>query len=205
MGGRVQDTVEIDLSEVLKSAELVRQLLTALRTKYDLAAYEYTKQIRVAPCEVPHSHPILTLNTMIRSEAPLLSIYLHEQMHWYVTWYSYSNPTGWQSVWQSLKKLFPNVPVVFPQGAHTEASSYLHIIINWLQVESTASVLGREVAVSIAEKNFVYSGIYTLVLGEWDRLDSLYREHGLMPIKSAAQMTFDDLLLAARSEEAQVC
>ena len=147
-----------------KSAELVKDMLAKLRSAYELAPYEYTKVIRIAPGEIPHSHPILTLNTMIRAEGPLLCTYLHEQMHWYVTWYSYANNSGWRAIFREIREMFPSVPVAFPQGAHTEGSSYLHIIVNWLEVESAASLLGRASAEEIASKNFVYSGIYALVL-----------------------------------------
>ena len=179
-------------------------MLAKLRSTYELAPYEYTKVIRIAPGEIPHSHPMLTLNTMIRAEGPLLCTYLHEQMHWYVTRYSYANNSGWRAIFREIREMFPSVPVAFPQGAHTEGSSYLHIIVNWLEVESAASLLGRASAEEIASKNFVYSGIYALVLEKWERLAELYREHKLAPIRAATKMSNEALLLAARQDEAVV-
>ena len=44
---------------------------------------EFTKHVRVAPTEIPHSHPVLTLNTQLYNPDEILCLYLHEQMHWY--------------------------------------------------------------------------------------------------------------------------
>lgn len=196
------DGIEIDLSEAKKAAEIVRDILGRLRSTFELTPYEYTRNIRIAPGEIPHSHPTLTLNTMIRGEEQLLCTYLHEQMHWYVTWYSHANRSGWQAISQAIRHMVQSVPVQFPQGAHTEASSYLHIVVNWLEVEAATALLGRIAAVEIASKNFVYSGIYALVLEDWDNLKKLYLKHGLIPIRPATEFSNGDFLLAARQDEA---
>lgn len=198
------DNVEIDLTEARRAAEQVRGLLDKLRAEHDLRPFEYTTRVRIAPGEVPHSHPILTLNTMLREERALLSTYLHEQMHWYVTWYSYARTAGWRAIRKELEARYPAIPTVFPEGAHTAASSYLHLIVNWLEIEGTSVLLGREAAVEIAAKNFVYSGIYKIVLADWDELARLYREHGLVPMRTAIEMTEQDLSLAARMDEATI-
>ena len=60
------EEIVINLSETQRAAEQVRSLLQKLRTDFNLAPYEYTRQVRIAPGEIPHSHPILTLNTRVR-------------------------------------------------------------------------------------------------------------------------------------------
>ena len=196
------DDVTIDLSATQKAAEHVRTMLLKLREDYDLSLYEYARQVKIAPGEIPHSHPVLTLNTRIREDAALLSTYLHEQMHWYVTWYSHTRHDGWKAVWAALLARYPRVPVAFPEGAHTVQSSYLHLIVNWLEIEASAQFLGRLKAVEIAEKNFVYSGLYRIVLADWNALAELYGANGLTPIYPATQMTADDLAIAAQMDEA---
>lgn len=196
------DDAEIDLTEAQRAAEHVRELLRQLRVDHDLKPFEYTTRIRIAPGEIPHSHPVLTLNTMTRVEVSLLSTYLHEQMHWYVTWYSHARPEGWRKLRRELEIRYPAVPTVFPEGAHTAASSYLHLIVNWLEVEAMSDLVGRDAATSIASRNFVYSGIYKVVLADWDLLHELYDEHGLVPIRKAPDMAERDLALAARMDEA---
>jgi hypothetical protein len=199
---RSVDDIAIDLTEAQQASERVRTMLLKLSSDYDLSPYAYTRRVRIAPGEIAHSHPVLTLNTMIREETALLSLYLHEQMHWYVTWYSYARPDGWSATWADLSARYPNVPAVFPEGAHTAQSSYLHLIVNWLEVEAAAQFLGRPKSIALAQKNFVYSGLYRIVLADWDALTELYRRHALAPICPATAMTADDLVIGARMDEA---
>jgi hypothetical protein len=39
------------------------------------------------------------------------------------------------------------------------------------------------------------------VIEDWEQLDALYREFGLLPIRHATEMSVDDLTLAARTDE----
>jgi len=78
--------IELDFTSVQHSAERVRTMLLALRRRFDLTPFECCKKVRIAPTEIPHSHPQITLNTWVRDEdLGLLSTYLHEQLHWYET------------------------------------------------------------------------------------------------------------------------
>lgn len=52
---------------------------------------------------------------------------------------------------------------------------------NWLEIEASAQFLGRLQEVEIAEKNFVYSGLYRIVLADWNALAELYGANGLSP------------------------
>ncbi len=198
----MDDRITIDLSRAQKSAENVRNILVNLRASYDLGRYEYTKRVRIAPNEIAHSHPILTLNTSLRAENQILCTYLHEQMHWYATWYSHANASGWREIWSVIKQRFPSVPIGFPHGANDEPSSYLHIIINYLEIEVACDMLGPEVARKLAAENFIYRGIYKIVLHDWEPLTALYRSHGLIPIRPATEMSEQDLKLAGLMDEA---
>ena len=119
----MSDRIDIDLSAAQALAEKLRNILVSLRARYDLRLYEYTRTVRIVPTGHPYSHPVLTLNTSVRGENPILSTYLHEQMHWYLTWYSHANTSGWQEIWRSLTQTYPSMPVGFPQGANDEHSS----------------------------------------------------------------------------------
>jgi len=195
-------TIDIDLTEARRAAEAVRDRLADLGRRFDLAPFEYATRVRVAPNEIPHSHPILTLSTRLREDGPLLSCYLHEQMHWYMTWYSHARGDDWRTLWSRLTARFPAPPVDWPVGAGSLASSQLHLIVNWLQIEATAAVLGRDAARAVAQGDFVYSGVTQLVIENWDALGALFAAHGLTPIRPATQMTAHDLALAARMDEA---
>lgn len=198
------ESIEIDLTETRKASEHIREMLLKLRSDHDLSPLEYASRVRIAPGEIPHSHPVLTLNTMVRAEGPLLSAYLHEQMHWYATWYSYARQEGWRAIRRELEGRYPAVPTAFPEGAHNAASSYLHLVVNWLEVEATSAFLGHATAIEVASKNFVYSGLYRIVLADWELLSELYRAHDLIPVRKATEMTEHDLALAARMDEAAI-
>jgi hypothetical protein len=91
-------TIRLDFATVHRSAAHVRDVLFRLRDDFDLNQFEYCKKVRIAPTEIPHSHPEITLNTWLSDDLALLSSYLHEQMHWYVTWYSHACPAEWREI-----------------------------------------------------------------------------------------------------------
>jgi hypothetical protein len=196
--------ITIDLSETQRACDAVRDTLLELAARHDLRRYQYTTRIRIAPGEISHSHPHLTVNTRVRVPEPLLCLYLHEQMHWYVTWYSWARKDGWQAIWKALEERYPDIPTAFPAGAHTRSSSYLHLIVNWLEIQAAAYFLGKAKAIEIATVNFVYSGLYKIVLADWDALAELYEQNGLVPIRAASDMNQEDLDFAARMDEATV-
>jgi hypothetical protein len=196
------DDIAIDLTQSQTDAESVRNMLLSLRVEHDLRPYEYTSKVRVAPGKYAHSHPVLTLSTMTRQSDELLSVYIHEQMHWYVTWYSYTHHASWKTLRATLLQRYPTIPVKFPEGAHTASSSYLHLIVNWLEIDTVAQLLGRDRAVQLSQNNFVYSGIYKIVLNNWDALGALYLKHDLVPVRLATEMNTEDFAVASRMDEA---
>jgi hypothetical protein len=204
------DDVEImlDFGTVQRSADRVRDMLVDLRSRFDLSPFEYTKRIRIAPLEIPHSHPTLTLNSWVpdgrgpRSaygDLHLLSSYLHEQMHWYVTWYSHARPDCWGQLFQALHARYPKVP---PDAAPDEFAIYLHLIINWLEIEVTAQFVDRDRVVAGAAALPFYRWIYRTVIEDWTPLADLYDHHGLLPLRHATDMSPEELQIAALATEA---
>jgi len=53
--------VRLDLTAARRSAERVRDMLRRLRKNFDLTPFEYCRQVRIAPTEIPFSHPGITL------------------------------------------------------------------------------------------------------------------------------------------------
>ena len=158
---------------------------SSFETIMNLARYEYTHRVAVAPGLVPHSHPVLTLNTISIEPLAVLSQYLHEQMHWYATWFSHTQIPAWQSIWSALEQRYPAPPRGFPEGGQDDDSSRLHLIVNWLEVEAVANTLDRKQAVDVARNAPVYRSLYRIVLDDWNILNELYRDAGLAPIRTA--------------------
>ena len=115
----------------------------------------------------------------------ILSAYLHEQMHWYAD----ARGVDQQSpVIAELERRYPHAPIEFPEGAYDKLSTYLHLLVNWLEIEATSNFLPRERAEEIARNTGYYRWIYRMVLTDWNSLERLFREQGHVPIVYAAHM-----------------
>ncbi len=178
--------IAIDLESVLERAEKAKILLKALRAEFDLERFEFTKKIRIAPLEVPHSHPVLTLNTQYvsgpeASQLKFLSAYLHEQFHWALEGYP---KTELEDLLAMLRGKYPNFHRAAPLGAEDEASSYLHLIVNWLELNAMASLIGIGQARSLVLEFHHYRHIYQTVAEDYEDLHILYRHSRLIPFVS---------------------
>jgi len=193
--------ITFDFATVQRAAERARDMLLALRSRHDLARFEYTHEVRIAPTEIPHSHPKLTLNTWVRDDVTMLATYLHEQMHWYLTWFSHARAPQWQEVFGRLRARYPTVPIGGADGAKDEFSVYLHLIVKWLEVEAVSQFVERERVVQHARALPFYRWMYQTVVDDWEPLGAIYRDYGVLPFRFATQMTPDDLRLAALADE----
>jgi len=196
MSSRDELDLEIDLAPAQRAAARVRDMLTGLRKCHDLARFEYTKRVRIAPTEIPHSHPVLTLNTFLRDDVALLSAYLHEQMHWYVSWYSKSRPSDWDTLLARLRARYPQVPAAGDGGAQDEFSTYLHLLVNWCEVDAASRFVSRETIARHVGTLPFYRWIYRTVLDDWAELAALYRATGAVPMRHATDMDSDDLAVS---------
>ena len=173
----------VDLSTAQARAEKIIECIKRLRKQHDIRRFEYTKQLRVAPTEIPHSHPVLTLSTQLYNPDEILCEYLHEQMHWYTERQNCAGPGS--PVIAELKQRYPQAPTDFPEGANDEYSSYLHLLVNWLEIEAASQFLARERVEEIARRKHYYRWIYRTVLADWLTLDQLFRSHRIVPIVPA--------------------
>jgi hypothetical protein len=152
-------------------------LLQGLLRKYDLSAYFFTHEVIVASGVIPHSHPVLTLNTRHNANIDrLLSTFLHEQIHWFAT----QNESKVRRAIEELKTKYPNIPKAPPEGSSDEFSSYLHLIINWLELQADKKFLGHERAYELISQSDVYPGIYKIVLNEESSLEAILGRYSLV-------------------------
>jgi len=193
--------IALDFTAVQRNAEHVRAMLLDARGRFDLARFEYCKQVRIAPTEIPYSHPSITLNTWIHDDLGLLSMYLHEQMHWYVTWYSHVRAPQWRSLFGQLRERYPSVPAAEAGGGNDEFSTYLHLLVNWLEIEAVSRFVDRDRVVNHVRALHFYRWIYQTVTDDWEALGALYLEQGLLPMRPATELSADDLRLAALMDE----
>lgn len=171
----------IDLSLAQARAEKIIECIKRWREQCDIRRFEYTNHLRISPTEIPHSHPVLTLNTALFNPDEILCEYLHEQMHWYLDGLSRADPST--PLIAELKRRYPEAPIGYPEGANDEYSTYLHLVVNWLEVEAASQFLARERVVEIAHTKHYYRWVYRSVLSDWDSLEDLFRAHDIVPIR----------------------
>ena len=199
--GKSEDfRIDLDLDHARREAERVRDMLRALRRRHDLSRFEYTRLVRIVPGGDTFSHPMLTLgNRFAEHEDLLLSTYLHEQMHWYLWYLGTPERDPVAPFFDELVRRYPEAPTELPDGARNYESTYLHLVINWLEVAATAEFIGRQRAIAVAEAQRTYRWIYRTVLRDWDLLQELYERHGLVPIQSAPELIAKNAKLAKRA------
>jgi len=61
MTDRDDFVVRFDFTSAQRAAERVRDMLLGLRKQFDLTPFEYCRKVRIAPTEIPYSHPEITL------------------------------------------------------------------------------------------------------------------------------------------------
>jgi hypothetical protein len=181
--------IDVDVEHARREGERVRGMLDALRRRHDLSRFEYTRVVRIVPGGDTFSHPVLTLgNRFADNEDLLLSTYLHEQMHWYLWYLETPERDPLAPFFDELVRRYPDAPTELPDGARNYQSTYLHLVINWLEIAATSEFIGRVRARAVADAQHSYRWIYKTVLRDWDMLGELYERHGVIPIRTAAEL-----------------
>jgi hypothetical protein len=127
---------------------------------------------------IPHSHPVLTLSTFNAGHFQLASL-LHEQLHWFCEAHDADADRAYQ---QDLRPRYPVVPVGRPDGAFDEESTYLHLIVCWLEMDALIQLRGRAVAEEVAKGAAaagLYAWVYRTVLHDFDVLAEIHARHNL--------------------------
>jgi hypothetical protein len=174
-----EEVIEITEINPNRLTALTKQNLFHLAKVYDLKPFLYTKKIHIQSFVVPHSHPVLTLNTR-NAEKPqqLLSSWLHEEFHW---WTSSKSADTLLAI-ADLKKTWPKVEA----GAAADIqSTYLHLIVCYLEYRSLVHFLGegpaKDLIGSLAAKDKIYPWIYMQVLQKENVISAIVKKHNLLP------------------------
>ena len=181
--------IDTDLSHAEREAQRIRDWLTALRKRHDLARFEYTRLVQIVPAGPTHSHPILTLGTRFaETEDLLLATYLHEQMHWYLWRLGGPDHDPVAPFFDELVRRYPKAPVRLPEGARSYEQTYVHLVVCWLEIAAVTEIIGRERAEALSDTQWGYRWIYRTVLEDWDALGQLLLEHGVLPLRSPLEL-----------------
>ena len=175
--GFAQDVIHIRLHEHSQLEQKGKKQLERILDTYDLERWIFTDSVLIQSYVTPHSHPILTLNTRYTDEDKIqLATFLHEQIHWYAD----ADSVTTEKVINTFRQMYPQVPVGEGQGARSEYSTYLHLLVCWLEFDGVRQLLGEKEARSILEEKTYYKWIYNKVLDEGGRIGAVVKDYGMV-------------------------
>lgn len=174
-----QASVEIALKQGSPLEAQTRDQLQRLMKTYDLSPWLYTKSIVIDERAIPFSHPVLTLNTRhLKDDDLLLSTFVHEQFHWFLV----ERDAGTKEAINELRKMFPSVPSGGTQGARDMFSTYLHLIVCYLEHQANLRILGELRAKQVLDfwATDHYTWIYQTVAERGRDIGAVVRNHKLI-------------------------
>jgi len=155
------DTFTIRLANGSDAERRTKEQLERILRTVDLERWIETREILVDETATPHSHPVLTVHTeYVDIDDGLIATFVHEQFHWR------ANRLEEQvdSAISEFRRLYPEVPVRNGQGARSEYSTYLHLVVCDLELQAMTILRGRERAVELLSGYDHYRWIYQHVL-----------------------------------------
>ena len=172
--------LQIEITNPTPEAAKVKASLQKLVAEHDLAKWLFTTKIVVDGSyeTIPHSHPVLTLHSRHHLDPELLlSTFVHEQLHWHID----DNEKKTNAAIADLKKLYPKVPVGFPEGGFNERSTYEHLMICYLELAAMGQLLGEFRAFQLLQywQQDHYTWIYGRVREERRKIGAIVKRHGL--------------------------
>jgi hypothetical protein len=173
------EAIDIRLQSGSPLEERGRDQLRRLLRTYDLHKWLFTRDVLIQSGVIPHSHPVLTLNTRyVDDDTAQLATFVHEQLHWFLTDHVERAKTN--AALTELRAFYPTVPTALPEGAMGERSTYLHLIVCHLELQALTALLGEQSARQQLERWTHYTWVYRTVLTETERIGELLRRHGVV-------------------------
>ena len=174
--------VEITLKHGTSAEARTREQLQRLLATYDLTPWIYTKSVVVDEQAIPFSHPVLTLHTRHDKDDDLLvSTFVHEQFHWFLV----DRAQEAEQAIADLRKLFPTVPTGGAAGARDERSTYLHLLVCYLEQQTDLRILGELRTKQIMDfwATDHYTWVYQTVITHGREIGAIVRDRKLIPTR----------------------
>ena len=172
-----QNTLQITLAHETQTEQQTKDQLERLLRTYDVSQWLYTKSIIIDDSAIPHSHPLLTLHTRhLRDDTLLLSTVVHEQFHWWLV----QHDADTEAAIKDLQQRYPLVP---PEGANGVHSTYLHLLVGYLEWHADQRLLGELAArqVMVFWTTDHYQWVYTTLLHDAPDIGGIAFKHKLIP------------------------
>ncbi len=172
--------IEISLKNNTPAEAKTKVQLERLIAAHDLSKWTFIRKVEIDEKAIPHSHPVLTLNTRhIKDDELLLSTYVHEQIHWHLV--NLSKETD--EAIKELRVLFPKVPAGPPEGARDENSTYLHLLVCYLEYRADRELMGELKAKQVIQfwSTDHYNWIYRTILERTRDIGNIAFKYKLVP------------------------
>jgi hypothetical protein len=177
-----QANLDVTLKQGTPDEARTRDQLRRLVATYDVSPWIYTTSIVIDERAIPFSHPVLTLHTRhAKDDDLLLSTFVHEQFHWFLA--ERREPTDLAIA--DLRKLFPTVPAGGTAGARDEYSTYLHLLVCYLEQQADIRLLGELKTKQVMDfwATDHYTWVYQTVIARSREIGQIMRERKLMPAR----------------------
>jgi hypothetical protein len=173
------ETIEIRLHSGTPLEERGRDQLRRLLQTHDMRKWLFTRDVLIQSGVIPHSHPVLTLNTRyLDDDTAQLATFVHEQIHWFLT--DHVGDARTNAAVSELRGLYPQAPTAPPEGARNAWSTYLHLILCTLELQALTELLGESSARQQLARWTHYTWVYQTVLTDTEQIGGLLRRHGIV-------------------------
>lgn len=167
--------VEIETRNNSERELLVKKTLEEVLVNFPCPIF--TTKVIIETKVIPHSHPVLTINTRLTDPLSVLNVFVHEQFHWFAQ----THPRYNECI-EYLKK-YPDLGDCNKSGTYPN-SFWEHLIVNWnmrnflniaLSKEQFGFVYGQWTPYPLTEK-FVEEHFDTL-MDDLKKFDMVYSIH----------------------------
>jgi hypothetical protein len=166
------DPVTIKASRNTPQEMQTVQLLGRLLAAYDLNRYTSTRKVIIDEHATDHAFPVLTLDTRFaKSSDDLLSSFLHEQFHWFLQAHSAQT----EDAVKLLHQFYPRVPVGETEGARTVYSTYIDLLVCYLELQADRHLIGDARTVALVHGKHRFTWIYKTDLEDEKRMSEVIK------------------------------
>lgn len=170
---------DITLAHGTTVEQKTKAQLRSLLAKHDVSKWVFTRKINIETGQIPHSDPVLTLNTrhLNRSDL-LLSTFIHEQLHWFLA----QKEEATAAAVADLRQMYPAIPLGFPEGSGDEEGNYHHMIVTFLEYQAGKTLLGPVKARKVMDfwSKDHYTWIYKKMLADEAKIRAVLEKHALV-------------------------
>jgi hypothetical protein len=169
-------SIEIRLVSGTDQEQAAKKQLERVLATWDLSRWLFTRIIEIQSGVIPHSHPVLTVNTQyLDNDIPQLATLVHEELHWFLVRHGVET----DSAIAELERLYPAVPERPPDGANGRRSTYLHLLDCLLEFDGVRALLDETTARQTLGAFPYYRWVYREVLEHPEPIRGILRKYGL--------------------------